>query len=202
MCCSAPTEDDLGLYGKPMARNVQLWTKRSIICCSMARAPVAKTSCSVKQRVLEGGLFGYRFQFPPMRVGQHELFWHRPLVAYLDHAQNKPAVLDDAPLGYLTAYPVVRPDLARPVELWPRLLHREPYLEALELFQHRHDPHYHRTALNVRLLLDTWHLRGEKSLPRSLAGQLLLPEGDHSLDAWLASLPRSLDGFPARPAFG
>ena len=31
----------------------------------------------------EGGLFGYRFLFPPMRVGRHEVYWHRPLVAYL-----------------------------------------------------------------------------------------------------------------------
>ncbi len=141
-----------------------------------------------------GGLFGYRFDFPPMRVGRYELFWHRPMVAYQDHTQNKPAVLADAPLGYLTVYPADKPDLARPVELWPRLLHREPYLEALELFQHEHDPHYQRTALNVRLLLDTWHLRGERPLPRSLARQILIPEGEHTLEAWLASLPdRSID---------
>ena len=32
----------------------------------------------------EGGLFGYRFYYPPMRVGKHEVFWHLPLVAFLD----------------------------------------------------------------------------------------------------------------------
>ncbi len=129
-----------------------------------------------------------------MHVGRHEVYWHRPLVAYLDPVRNEPAVLPDAPLGYLTAYSVEKPDLARPVELWPRLLHREPYREALELFQLRHDRSYHKTALNVRLLLDTWHLRGESPLPRSLARQILLPEGEHTLEAWLASLPdRSTD---------
>ena len=180
--------DDLGLYGKPMARNVQLWTRDHHLLLDgphASRAEIAQAA----ERVLGGGLFGYRFEFPPMRVGVHEVYWHRPLVAYLDHAQNKPAVLPDAPLGYLTAYPAENPDLARPVELWPRPLHREPYLEALELFQHGHDPRCHQTILNTRTLLDTWHLRGERPLPRSLARQILLPEGERTVEAWLASLP-------------
>jgi hypothetical protein len=185
--------DDLGLYGKPMARNVQLWTRDHHLLLDGPRASRDDIRKATK-RVLEGGLFGYRFQFPPLRVGRHEIYWHRPLAAYLDHAQNKPAVLPDAPLGYLTAYRAEQPDLARPVELWPRLLHREPYLEMLDLFQHASDHHHRQTALNVRLLLDTWHLRGERPLPRSLARQLLLPEAEHSLEAWLGSLPaRSMD---------
>ncbi|HEY7426915.1 MAG TPA: M28 family peptidase [Gemmataceae bacterium] len=185
--------DELGLYGKPMARNVQMWTKDYRLLLDGPRASRDEI-LRVAQRVREGGLFGYRFHFPPMRLGRHEVYWHRPLVAYLDHAENKPAVLPDAPLGYLTAYPVEKPDLGKPVELWPRLQHHEPYLEALELFQHAHDPRSHQTALNVRLLLDTWHQRGEQPLPRSLARQLLLPEGEHTLEGWLASLPeRSTD---------
>ncbi|MGH7223873.1 MAG: hypothetical protein ACRELF_11630, partial [Gemmataceae bacterium] len=186
-------EDDLGLYGKPMARNVQMWTRDHHL---LLDGPDANRDdiLQAAQRVREGGLFGYRFQFPPLRVGLHEVYWHRPLVAYLDRTRSKSAVLPDAPLGYLTAYRADRPDLAHPVELWPRLRHRQPYLETLDLFQHKHDHHYRQTALNVRLLLDTWHLRGEQRLPRSLARQLLLPEAEHSLEAWLASLPaRSLD---------
>ncbi|HZV06892.1 MAG TPA: M28 family peptidase [Gemmataceae bacterium] len=186
-------EKDLGLYGKPMARNVQLWTRDHSLLLDGPRAS-RDDILKVEKRVLEGGLFGYRFQFPPLRVGLHEIYWHRPLVAYLDRAQSKPAVLPDAPLGYLTAYEADQPDLARPVELWPRLLHREPYLEMLDLFQHARDHNYRQTALNVRLLLDAWHLRGERPLPRSLARQLLLPEAEHSLEAWLGSLPaRSMD---------
>lgn len=186
-------EDDLGLYGKPMARNVQLWTRDHHLLLDGPHASREEIR-EAQKRVTEGGLFGYRFQFPPLRVGRHEIYWHRPLAAYLDHTQSKPAVLPDAPLGYLTAYRVEKPDLSRPVEMWPRLLHREPYLEVLDLFQHVHDHHYRQTALNVRLLLDTWHLRGARPLPRSLARQLLLPEAEHSLEAWLGSLPaRSMD---------
>ncbi len=186
-------EDDIGLYGKPMARNVQLWTRDHHLLLDGPRASREEIR-AVHERVREGGLFGYRFQFPPLCVGRHEIYWHRPLVAYRDHARCKPAVLPDAPLGYLTAYPVDRPDLARPIELWPRLLHREPYLETLDLFQHARDHHYRQTALNVRLLLDAWHCRGERPLPRSLAQRLLLPEAEHSLEAWLGSLPeRSMD---------
>jgi hypothetical protein len=186
-------EDNLGLYGKPMARNVQLWTRDHHLLLDGPRASREEIQ-KASELVRAGGLFGYRFQFPPMRVGRHEVYWHRPLVAYLDHTRNQTAVLPDAPLGYLTAYRADQPDLARPVELWPRLQHREPYLETLELFQHVHDHHYRQTALNVRLLLDTWYLRGEQPLPRSLARQLLLSEAEHSLEAWLGSLPtRALD---------
>ena len=186
-------ERDIGLYGKPMARNVQLWTRDHRL---LLDGPLAgrEDILHVAEYVRQGGLFGYRFHFPPMRVGRHEILWHRPLVAYRNRAQNKPALLPDAPLGYLTAYRADKPDLAHPVELWPRLLHREEYLETLDLFQHNTDHRYRQTALNVRLLLDAWHLRGEKSMPRSLARQLLLPEAEHSLETWLGTLPgRSID---------
>jgi hypothetical protein len=189
-------EDDLGLYGKPMARNAQMWTHDFHLLLDGPRAKREEIH-EAATRVRQGGLFGYRFFFPPMSVGMHDLYWHRPLVAYLDHAQNKPGILPDAPLGYLTAYQAGKPDLHRPVELWPRLQHREAHGEALELFQHNHDHNYRRTVLNVRLLLDAWHLRGQRPLPRSLARQLLIPEAEHSLEAWLASLPnRAID--PAR----
>ena len=57
--------------------------------------------------VQAGGLFGYRFQYPAMRVGRHELYWHRPLVAYMD-SSGKPCILPDGPAGYLTAYEAER----------------------------------------------------------------------------------------------
>jgi hypothetical protein len=180
--------NDLGLYGKPLARNVQMWTRDNQMLLDGPRAD-RESILRAAQRVGEGGLFGYRIQYPPMRVGRHEVYWHRPMIAYQDRNDKEPVVLEDAPLGYLTAYTTDRPDLARPVELWPRLLRRQPYLEALEVFQHPHDLQANRTSLNVRLLLDTWQLRGETPLPRDLARDLLIPEKEQDLDAWLASLP-------------
>ena len=58
-----------------------------------------------------GGLFGYRFLFPAMRVGQHEVIWHRPLVAYRDKKDNV-VVLPNTPLGWMTAYRSGKPNLA------------------------------------------------------------------------------------------
>ena len=75
--------DDVGLYGKPMARNSQIWTDRHELLLDGPRA--GRDELSRAAGVLrEGGHFGYRFYFPPMRVGKYEVFWHRPLVAYLD----------------------------------------------------------------------------------------------------------------------
>jgi hypothetical protein len=187
-------ENELGLYGKPMARNVQLWDSHYQLLLDGPRAS-RQDIRRAGERLTEGGLFGYRFLFPALRVGRHEVYWHRPLVAYAD-ADGKPAVVPDAPLGYLTAYPADRPKLERPVELWPRLLQREPYLEALHLFHHPKDPQPHRTALNARMLLDAHHRLG-RPLARSFASRLLCGHDGHSVDKWLESLPQ-LASDPAR----
>jgi hypothetical protein len=184
--------DDMGLYGKPMARNVQLWTHDAHLLLDGPRA----TPQAIKQaehRIVQGGLFGYRFQYPAMRVGQHEVYWHRPLAAYLCPRTGKPTLLPDAPLGYLTAYRTDRLDPARPIELWPRVLHRELHAEALEMFQLASDPRPHETARNVRILLDVRPFFRDRPLPRSLARQLIACPKHHALDEWLDSLPERAD---------
>jgi hypothetical protein len=179
--------DDLGLYDKPMARNVQIWTHDFHLLLDGPRAHLEEIKKAAHQ-VEQGGLFGYRFQFPPLRIGAHEIYWHRPLVAYWSSQTNQPALVPDAPLGYLTAYHAARPDLARPVELWPRLLHREPYLASLHLFEQAADPRPHLTSRNVRKLLDGQYLRGGRPLPRPLARQMLTLAQHETLDSWLDGL--------------
>ena len=98
-------------------------------------------------------------------------------------------MVPDAPLGYLTAYSADQPDPARPVELWPRLLQREPHLTAIHLFEQAHNQHPYQTTLNVRKLLDTRQLLGDRPLPRSLARQLLTTAKETTLDDWLDALP-------------
>ncbi|MBI1800554.1 MAG: hypothetical protein HYR71_02855, partial [Chloroflexi bacterium] len=122
--------DVLGLYNKPMARNAQLWTNDFELLLDGPRASRAQIE-RAEAALVAGGLFGYRFHFPAMRVGAHEVYWHRPLVAYVSPRSQKIEVLPDAPLGYLTAYRADAPDLSQPVELWPRCLRREPYLSGL-----------------------------------------------------------------------
>lgn len=178
---------DVGLYGKPMARNVQIWSHDFRLLLDGPRADrdaIERASDALR----EGGLFGYRFQFPAMRVGRHEIYWHRPLAAYLPGPDAEPALLPDPPLGYLTAYDSDRPNLTGPVELWPRLLQRDLHADAVALFDRWHDDHPLRTMVNVRKLLDTRDLLG-RPLPRTLARQLLtLPKGQ-TLRDWLDALP-------------
>jgi hypothetical protein len=124
--------DDLGLYGKPMARNVQLWTHDYRLLLDGPRAGRAELAAA-HARLAGGGAFGYRFLYPAMRVGDHEVFWHRPLATFPDSTSGgRPALVAGAPLGYLTAYHVERRDLANPVELWPRLLDRAAHRAAIE----------------------------------------------------------------------
>ena len=188
--------DDLGLYGKPMARNSEIWTRDYRLLLNGPRADRQRLAHAAS-RLAEGGLFGYRFAYPAMRVGRHEVYWHRPLAAFWSAEQGRAVVLADAPLGYLTAYEAERPSLAHAVELWPRLLRRASHVAAAAIFDCDHDHRYHRTTINVRKLLETCELLGGSPLERPFARQLLTLAKHETLDEWLASLPRRTVNGPA-----
>ena len=139
-------------------------------------------------RLAAGGLFGYRMIYPAMRVGEHEVYWHRPLVAFRSLENSEAVLLPDAPLGYLTAYPFDKPRLDRAVELWPRLLDRPLHRAAVRLFSHVRENHLRQTLFNVRKLLDTVDLLG-RPLDPSLARQLLTLPTHETLGDWFQSLP-------------
>jgi len=180
--------DEMGLYGKPMARNSQLWTQDAHLLLDGPNATRDELA-EAARAVARGGAFRYRFQFPAMRVGRHEVYWQRPLAAYWSAEKGQVELLDGAPLGYLTAYAPDNPDLAHPLELWPRLLRREPQLWALRNYEHLDERYKHQTALNILRLLDTWRRWGEKPLSRSFARQVLRLAERDPLETWLASLP-------------
>jgi hypothetical protein len=171
-----------------MARNAQLWTSDHRLLLDGPTATAEQINRAA-EALKQGGLFGYRFQFPPMRVGMHELFWHRPLVAFPSRETGKPVLLPDAPLGYLTAYRVDQPDLKRPVELWPEIETGDAHSEATVCFPPESNRHPFVTTLNVRKLLESRAQFG-RPLPRSFARQLLTLRGHETLDGWLDTLPR------------
>jgi len=186
--------DDLGLYGKPMARNSQIWTQEHHLLLDGPNAGQAEIRTAL-ETIGQGGLFGYRFHYPPMRAGSHEIYWHRPLVAYLSSQTGKPAVLPNAPPGYVTAYDARRLDLEHPVELWPRLLQRSRNLTAIKLFEHM--KHHHKTITRALNLGVAQRLLGKRKLPRSFARQILMLPESKTLDGWLESLPEAA-GSPER----
>ncbi len=113
--------DDLGLYGKPMARNIQLWTAHNEL---LLDGPNARRDGirAAAEHVRAGGTFGYRFQYPPMQVGLHEVYWYRPVVGYWGR-DDRPHVIPDSPVGSIVAgnvqltphietAPAVRPSIA------------------------------------------------------------------------------------------
>ena len=178
--------NDLDLYGKPMARNSQIWTQDHHLLLDGPNATQKEIQAAIES-IKQGGLFGYRFQYPPMYVGSYQIYWHRPLVAYLSPDTEKPAVLPDVLLGYLTAYDAKHPDLARPIELWPRLYERSTHLAVIELFKDK--THEHKTITRALNLLAAQELLGKGKLPRSFARQILMLPENKTLDEWLESLP-------------
>ena len=182
--------DDLSLYDKPMARNVQLWTEDSRLLLDGPNATPAELKLAMRT-VQAGGLFGYRFQFPAMRVGRYEVYWHRPLVAYRDRS-GEPMILPEAPSGYLTAYDTKKPRLDRAIELWPRFRQRPVASAALTLSASGSGLKPGPLLRGVRKLLDAVGNRDGAPLPRPLARQLLARGPAQTLDGWLSSLPESL----------
>lgn len=177
----------MDLYDKPMGRNCQMWSDKGELLLDGPNASRKEIERAAAE-LIEGGIFRYRFQFPAMRVGLHEVYWHRPLVAFMSHHSRQIQLLDGLLPGYLTAYPAGRCDPARAVELFPRLLMREDYLSALKYFETAHDHYAHQTALNIVVLLDAWEASGRKPLSRSFAQHLIRTAKDEALDDWLKKL--------------
>ena len=176
--------DVIGLYGKPMARNSQIWTEQYRLLLDGPRADREELHRAALA-ISEGGRFGYRFYFPPMRVGKYEVFWHLPLVSFLDPETRKPKLLDDAPLGYLTAYHTDEPDLARPVELWPELQRRPEFIASVWGYKKAYGQRDHQIALNAFKLMTVWDFLGKRRLPWDFARHItVIPKGQ-TLDQWL-----------------
>ncbi len=176
---------DLDLYGKPMARNSQIWTQDHHLLLDGPNATPKEIRAAI-ELIKQGGLFGYRMQYPPMLAGAHQIFWHRPLIAYLSSDTGKPTVLPDVLLGYLTAYDM-HLDLNHPIELWPQLYQRDTPLTAIQLF--KENKHQHKTITRTLNLVAAQELLGQGKIPRSFARQILMLPERKTLDEWLGSLP-------------
>jgi hypothetical protein len=187
------SSESIGLYGKPMARNAQVWTRDGRLLLDGPRATpeaIEHAACVVAA----GGMFGYRFVFPAMVVGTHEVVWHRPVAACLPEGTARPAVLPGAPPGLVTAMPVEGDgSKTRAVELRPHLLAREPFEWAATLFTRTKDPRPRQTARNCRRLLEARAVFEGRPLPRGFARRLLTAPQHQTLEAWLDSLPARSD---------
>jgi hypothetical protein len=183
------SSEDLGLYGKPMARNVQIWTTESrLVLDGPAATPAGIAEAA--ETIEDGGLFRYRFIYPAMRVGRHEIYWHRPLAAFLDPSGGGVTCVPESPRGVLTAYPAEAPDPAAPVLLWPRILQRAPYVAALSQFDPDRNHYAKRTVLNILALLDAHALSADgRALPRDFARGLIHIAETETLEEWLSRLP-------------
>ncbi len=178
---------DLDLYNKPLAHNCQIWTPAAEFILNgppATRADIQKAA----DAVLEGGLFHYFFRFPAMRVGVHEVYWQRPLAAYWSHQHDEIKMLDVKLPGYFTAYDCAQPDVAHPIELYPRWLERPVYLSALRHLDESHDHYRHQTALNILTILDMSERWPAQRLPRSFARQMLRVTKEERLRDWQAAV--------------
>jgi hypothetical protein len=179
--------DAMGLYDKPLACNSQLWNNKFEL---LLDGPVAgkKKILEVEKTISEGGLFGYRFFFPPMLVGEHEIYLHRPLVAFVAKESEKVEIRTELLYGYVTGYHNSDKAMSDPVELWPRMLKREQYLSALHDFNPVYDHYAHQTSFNIISLFESWEMQKRNLLKRSFAQNLLNIAKHKTLEQWLDDL--------------
>ena len=176
--------DDLDLYGKPMARNSQIWTQNHKLLLDGPRATKAEIKAAL-QTIEQGGLFGYRFQYPPLIIESHQIYWHRPLVAYLQPDEEKPVILPDAPSGYFTAYDLEHPDLDHPIEFRPSIYKRSIPQTVINLFKDK--VHEHKTITRTLNLISAQELLDKEKLPYSFARQILMLPENKTLEDWMES---------------
>jgi hypothetical protein len=179
--------DAMGLYNKPMACNSQIWTKSFELLLDGPKAG-RKKLVEVEKTLASGGLYGYRFYYPPMRVGEHEIYLHRPLVAYAGSQTDTVEVKSGLLYGYIAGYHKSDRNMSDPVELWPRMLRRELYLSALHDFTSHHDHYSNQTSFNIISLLDSWEKQNRKPLTRAFAHNLLNIAKGKTLEEWLSEL--------------
>ncbi len=179
--------DDLDLYNKPMARNCQIFSENIDLILDGPRANHREIEKAAREIFL-GGLFLYRFYFPAMQVGLHELFWHRPLVACLSEKTGLPEISTNLLTGYLTGYNAEKHAVAETIELWPRIHGNDLNLAVLTNFDKTHDHYLHQTSLNLLSLLDSWELSGKRKLERDFARNLVRIRENATLEDWISSL--------------
>lgn len=179
--------DAMGLYNKPLACNSQIWTSKFDLLLHGPKAGRRKL-VEVEKTILKGGLFGYRFFYPAMRVGEYDVYLHRPLVAFLPSGTEKAVIKSDLLYGYLACYHDSDSAMSSPVDLWPRMQKRELYISALHDFNTHHDHFAHQTSFNIITLFESWEANGRKPLARNFAHSLLNISKHKTLDQWLDEL--------------
>jgi len=176
--------DDLGLYGKPMARNAQIWsdTYRLIL-----DGPSASTEDFGRATDLihAGGRYGYRFYYTPMRAGTRWLWWHLPLVARQSESGDV-ELMPDAPQGLVTAEAIAKP----PIELKPVLLARPGHQAASRLHEPRKGYATYTSSHNVRRIFELAEALGAPLAP-SLARRLLWINDNAKVEEWIDKLEAS-----------
>jgi hypothetical protein len=180
--------DSMGLYDKPMARNSQIWTQDFKKVLDGPNDSVEELR-KAEIRVMEGGLYGYRFFYPPMKTGEYSVYLQRPIITFIDPKTKETDVISDTLHGYITAYHDSDKKMENPLELHPRIQKRKLYLSAIHDFYTKKDHHFRQTTYNLLSLLETWEMLGQKPLPRSFALRLMHLSKDITLEKWLEELP-------------
>ena len=123
-----------------------------------------------------------------MRMGKHDIYLHRPLVAFISSDAEVVEIKSESLPGYITAYSDDDSGMKNPLELWPRMLKRELYLSALHDFNNHNDHYAHQTSLNIISLLESWEAQNRKPLSRQFAYSLLNISKHKSLEQWIDEL--------------
>ncbi len=168
---------DIELYAKPLARNSQIWTEDYAL---LLDGPAAEREAILRaaETVDQGGRFGYRMYYPPMRAGVREVFWHLPLIARREARRFR-----GGPRGVVTAELPGTP----PIVLAPHLLERPMHVTAARSLAAAAGFPAHTASHNACKLLDTCELLGHRLAVAHARALLRIPR-NATVDEWLADV--------------
>ena len=91
-----PSPVTLGLYGKPMARNSQLFClgpdfgsgEWLLHGPDANRSEIEKARAAVQSRIKDEWLYGRQY-YPPLEIAGHQIRWYRPVVAWMHPREGK-----------------------------------------------------------------------------------------------------------------
>jgi hypothetical protein len=182
-----PSPEVTELYGKPVARNTQVWgisgENFGRFLLDGPRADKKAIDRARRQLLAapSSDRFAYREKFPPLEMAGHSVVWHRPLAAW---------TLPDLKAVHVEIGRLGRVELSRgkkAFELEPRLEERYGVEREMaeKLVDKGESPD--ATALNVLKVFEHSELLGEKLPLQTVSALLTLEEGQTASD-WLAQL--------------
>lgn len=204
------TTETVGLYGKPIARNVQMWGFQGPLAAqkwffdgpSATRTAIDRARATLQADAKRSHVH-YRNYYPPMDINGYEAWWVRPLVAWAKPGDDGEIAVDVLHQGAVRLvkrnaeqwFPVDWNDRSGADEALTHLVDSKAAIAKLSDKRAKKET----TALNARKLFEFSRLMPGKKLTVDVATALVNPANETTYAEWLGNLEAAVDAGIQKP---